>query len=141
MNWFHRLFNPHCPICIEENRIKLEQNNTCKTCDVLREENLFLKGQVQELQNHILHPSIPTEPIVNTEELKPITNYRKPFSVIRQELEAADKLKAKELNERIIKEQAAKPDTSSPIVNDEGKIDPKLVEQELNNIDQEINNG
>lgn len=121
MKWIHRLFNPHCPHCIQEDD---------------REIN-FLRQQIKDLQNYILHPSVPIEPIVNTDDLKPLQSSRKPFSIIRNELEQADRLKAKQLDEQILANAAAKADVS-PIVNDEGKVDPKLVEKELEAMNQEI---
>lgn len=146
MNWIHRLFNPHCPTCMEEDRIKLEleqeryhRDNECDSCKSLSSENAFLREQVRELQDHILHPSIPNEPIVADDTLKPVTNYRKPFSAIRKELEQADKLKAKVRDEQLIKE-AAKPDIN-PITDDEGKVDPAKIIAELESMDKEIRNA
>lgn len=144
MKWIHRLFNPHCPVCIEEDRIRLEvelekytSDNTCNTCESLKSENTFLRQQVKDLQDHILHPSIPSEPVINTDELKAIRPLHKPFSIIRSELETADRLKAKQIDEQL-KQQAAKSDVISSIVNDEGKIDSNLVEKELENMNREI---
>lgn len=144
MKWIHCLFNPHCLICSEEDRIRLEVelekkhiDNSCFTCEVLKNENVFLKQQVKDLQDHILHPSIPVEPTINTDELKPLNPLRESFSVIRSRLEKEDRLKAKQMDEQLLANKAAKIDPS-PIVNDEGKVDINLVEKELENMNKEI---
>lgn len=155
INFFHRLFNPHCPDCIYEIQRQFERdtllkadelskeieltefNLKCNTCESLKSENVFLRQQVKDLQDHILHPSVPIEPTINTDDLKPIHAVREPFSIIRSRLEQADRQKAKLIDEQLLATAAAKVD-SSPIVNDEGKVDSKLVEQELANMNQEL---
>ncbi len=137
MNWFHRLLNPHCQHCIELDEDNFQKSKFCNTCESLKNENAFLRDQVKTLMDSILHPSVPIEAVVNTEDIKPLNNPRKPFSVIRNVLESADRLKAKQRDEQLLK-VAAKPD--SAITNDEGKVDINKVAEELNNIDKEIAN-
>lgn len=139
INWFHRLFNPHCLHCIELDEDKFQKSLYCQSCESLKNENAYLREQNKLLLDKIVNPTIPSEPVINTDDLQPIQPMRKPFSVIRNELERADRLKAKEIDDRL-KQQIAKPDTS-PITNDEGVVDISKVTKELENIDKEIANG
>lgn len=137
--WWHHITRPHCEQCVIENEDNFQKSLYCNSCESLKSENNFLREQNRILLDKLVNPSVPSEPIVNDETLKPLTNYRKPFSVIRQELEKADKLEAARRDKEILEKVAAKPDTTvSPIVDEDGKIDPKKVEAELENLDKEI---
>lgn len=137
INFIHRLLHPHCVECIIEAKEKFEELTYCNTCESLKNENVFLRQQIKDLQDHILHPSIPIESNINIDELKPIQPLRKPFSVIRNELEQADRQKAKQIDEQLLKNAAAKVDPN-PIVDSEGKVDINLVNKELEQMNQEI---
>ena len=91
-NWFHRLFNPHCPHCYEE---QLERSH-CNTCQVLQLELASVKQERDKLLQRILNP--PTESTMSKDdidELKPILPKAIPWNVRRQMLEAEDREKAR----------------------------------------------
>ena len=139
MNWIHRLFNPHCIHCIEQEEDKFQKSTFCSSCESLKNENNFLRQQNKLLLDKIINPNVSIEPTINTDDLKPLKSY-KPFSVIRNELETKDRELARVRDEQLIKNKAAKPDPS-PIANDEGKVDIDLVNKELETMNQEIKHG
>jgi hypothetical protein len=140
INWFHKLFNPHCIHCIELDEDKFQKSLFCNSCESLKSENVFLREQNKQLLDKLINPIQSIEKETNTDDLKPIYPVREPFSVIRNRLEREDRELAKQKDIQLIK-NAAKSDNGSSITNDEGKIDLIKVREELANIDKEIMNG
>jgi hypothetical protein len=123
-NFFHRLFNPHCPHCIEE----AERNKKCDTCDVLRVQLELANVQNQQLLDRL---TAKPEQVVSGPPAPISRPMHVPWSVRRQMLEQADKEKARAMT------QAAKPDTESETVT----IQPKNLEElekELGVVDGEV---
>lgn len=89
-NFFHKLFNPHCPHCIDEAR----ENRICGSCEILQLENERLRHEVQVLLDRILERPI-VEPIIKQENLKPIMPQHIPFRVRKQMLESESREQAK----------------------------------------------
>jgi len=93
MNFFHRLFNPHCPDCIEQAR----ELNHCNSCEILQLEITKLRIDNNKLLDVILNknnsPSLP----INIEDMKPIQSKHIPWAVKRQQLEADDRRIAERL--------------------------------------------
>lgn len=91
--FFHHLFNPHCPDCIEEKK--------CSSCDVLRamlESANYEKAQLlQTILNFGKPPEVVSSPV---EDFKPIPSQRMPWNVRRQLLEQEDRAKAKILRDK-----------------------------------------
>ena len=85
INWFHKLFNPHCPDCITE--------RVCNTCEVLRHELEIIRLERDKLLSKLIDK--PIEPVVEHTEVKPIMPHAIPWKVRRQMLEAEDREKAK----------------------------------------------
>lgn len=104
-NFIHRLFNPHCPFCAEQDRLEREQrleDEACPSCETLRtqleasnyEKSLLIKALTEK----------PTEPATNREDIQPIKPRMIPWHVRRQMLEKDDRAKAASMK------NAAKPD-------------------------------
>lgn len=91
-NWIHRLLNPHCPHCIEED----ERNMVCPTCEVLKQQLDVANTECHNLLNRLTAKPEP-EPI---KEPPQVTMPRSiPWSVRRQMLEAEDRERARLMRE------------------------------------------
>lgn len=55
INFFHKLFNPHCEHCAEERR----EAKYCSSCDTLRRQLELKTYECEELLNRLLNPPIP----------------------------------------------------------------------------------
>jgi len=87
-NWFHKLFNPHCPSCIEQKH----EDSICQSCETLKmmlEQSNYEKKQ---LLDKLLNPVLPVNPTLV--EYEPIQPKNIPWTVRRQMLEAEDRKKA-----------------------------------------------
>lgn len=84
INFFHRLFNPHCPECQEE--------NSCKSCETLRMQLDTVNRINKELIDHLF----PMKP--ESDELGSVPEMIKPklipWKVKQQMLESEDRRKA-----------------------------------------------
>ncbi len=96
VKFFHELRNPHCPHCLEVERIKREDakdNKVCQSCEALKLELARSHDLVSSLVENVTR-----KPDVIVQETKavPITrpNSTVPWSVRRQLLETEDKAKA-----------------------------------------------
>lgn len=91
-NFFHRLFNPHCPHCIEE----YERDLVCPSCEILKQQL-----ELMTLQNNKLLDRITEKPQPEAVREPPqITMPRNiPWGVRRQMLEAEDREKARLMRE------------------------------------------
>jgi len=103
VNFFHRLFNPHCEHCIEEAR----ELKHCDSCDILKMQLALKTDECNKLMDRLLNP--PTQEPVN----EPLVNVTRPnptryttWAVRKQMLEQEDKKKAELLR------QAPKPSSS-----------------------------
>ena len=102
--WFHHLFNPHCPDCAIE--------RTCRSCDDLRTLLAQERYDKQQLLNQLLLITNPTAPVIEPKEEKawqPIKPRHVSWSVKKEMLEAEDRAKAEILrkkNEEITKVQS-----------------------------------
>lgn len=91
-NYFHRLFNPHCPHCIEERKEEM----VCPSCEVLKEQLERANHENQRLLDKLLaepKAEVPQKPV---EISRPINI---PWNVRRQMLEAEDREKARILRD------------------------------------------
>lgn len=93
VNFFHHLFNPHCPECTVE--------RGCKNCETLRSLLDTEKFEKSQLLNTLLHKDQSSQPM-EVELPKPITSKHIPWNVRRQMLEAEDRETA-----RLLKKQQA----------------------------------
>ena len=117
-NWFHKLFNPHCPSCYENDK----DNKVCQSCETLKimlEQSNYEKKQ---LLDKLLNP-IQSEKSVPV-EYEPIQPKNIPWAVRRQMLEAEDRIKAKLMKDAPVPKSASL----------------EVLEKELG-ISEEINNG
>ena len=88
MNFWHKLFNPHCIHCHDE----LTESKICDNCEylkqqlsILQQERNLLLGQILDKPEPIQHNELVEQPInLNTSRFVP-------FAVKRQELEARDR--------------------------------------------------
>lgn len=93
MNWFHRLFNPHCPHCKEMD----DENKICNSCEhlkiMLEQSNIERKELLNKLLNKDNQSS---PPVMNDEPKEPQLMKRNiPWNVRRQMLEKEDREKAR----------------------------------------------
>jgi hypothetical protein len=100
INWIHKLLNPHCEHCKDEER----DEKVCNSCEILKEEVAHLRNE-----NRRLIDSITTKPEVEeirTQAPVPISPKRTvPWAVRKQMLEQEDRQKAR------ARANAARPDT------------------------------
>jgi hypothetical protein len=93
--FFHKLFNPHCPDCAEQER----ENRICASCETLKTENARLSNENLRLLEVLLRKAsgqdIESEGSTETLRPLPVTNKHIPWNVRRQMLEAEDKARAK----------------------------------------------
>lgn len=109
--------NPHCEHCIQLKREEMEQkeldreiNAICQSCENLKLQLGQANNLINKLVNNLIEPET-KEVIQDTKPQQVIQTHRKPFSVIRNELETASRLKAQEIAaSKKANESAAKPD-------------------------------
>ena len=87
-NWFHRLLNPHCPTCHEDD----ENSKVCNSCEVLRTQLDVTIRERDRLLSKLLDDTPKTSSQQPMEPTKPINI---PWNVRRQMLEAEDREKAR----------------------------------------------
>ena len=87
-NYFHKLFNPHCPHCKEE----LEYARVCLSCETLRAQLEISRIENKRLLDRILEKPQPEPVSVPMEPTRPVSV---PWNVRRQMLEAEDREKAR----------------------------------------------
>jgi len=92
-NWFHRLFNPHCPHCLDE----MKESKVCASCETLKEQLESITHEKNKLLDRLLAP-----PVVET-VVQPVREVTKPvnvpWTVRRQMLEKEDREKARLMRE------------------------------------------
>lgn len=88
-NFFHRLFNPHCSSCYENEK----DNKICQSCETLKTQLDISNFEKKQLLERLLNPIQPEKP--EPVEYEPIPNKNVPWNVRRQMLEAEDREKAK----------------------------------------------
>lgn len=91
IKFFHRLFNPHCDHCVEEDR----EDKICPTCEVYKSQlelnnhdKKLLLATIREISN----PVIEEKEFPHTEPIQPRTT---PWPVQRKILEREDRIAAK----------------------------------------------
>lgn len=92
INFFHKLFNPHCPDCVEDKR--------CQNCDTLRSLLESERFNNKQLLNAILEQHKPLEQEIRNETPMEIPNKALPWRIRQQMLEAEDRAKNKLIKER-----------------------------------------
>lgn len=95
INFFHKLFNPHCPDCRQEK----EESKICPTCDTLRQLLETEKFENKQLLDRLLF--VPSNPPVE-QNGEPIPIRQNPISlrVRREMLEKEDRAKAQVLQRK-----------------------------------------
>jgi len=97
IKFFHRLFNPHCPHCIEEAR----EGKVCQSCETLIKQLELANHEKKQLLSMI--QSITNPPKVEVREVpsvEPIPPRNIPWAVRKQTLEAEDRARAKLMREK-----------------------------------------
>lgn len=84
-NFFHRLFNPHCPDC--------RADAICESCETLRIEIARLRDENSKLLDRILEK--PEKVEIRAAAPAMINRPNVPWNVRRQMLEAEDRERAK----------------------------------------------
>lgn len=90
MNFFHRLFNPHCPDC--------RADRICESCETLRIEIARLRDENEKLLDRILEKP----EVAEIRKAAPVMQQMPknvPWNVRRQMLEAEDRERAKILRQ------------------------------------------
>lgn len=93
INFFHKLFNPHCVHCREQEQEQL----VCPSCETLKEQLALANAEKKQLLDYVLLPdpnTIHHSPEKDDDELKPIQPKVVPWRVRRQMLEDEDRKKA-----------------------------------------------
>lgn len=102
MKWLHKLLNPHCEHCLDEER----EARICMSCEQLQAENARLIRQNEILLARVMERPESTTERTNAPEPAPVLKPRMPWAVKRQILEKEDRETAKKMKE------AAKPDNA-----------------------------
>lgn len=89
INFFHHLFNPHCPNCIEE-----KQCQNCETLRQLLDQERYEKSRLLDQIIELTKPIIVNEVREKSEEPKPLQSHI-PWKVRRAILEQEDRVKAR----------------------------------------------
>lgn len=111
-NFFHRLFNPHCPECRDE----LRESKVSEVEEALKRENARMQEMIDRLFDRLLE-----KPEVVVDERKPASTVKPshiPWRIRQQMLENEDREKAR-------------------LLRDAPKPDPKTVE-EIKNLEVEL---
>lgn len=122
LNFFHHLFNPHCPDCKEES----QESKICNSCEILRTELATVRFENQQLLDKIFELVSP-KPIEQTHEMvnpQPI-NSSMSFRVRRQMLEAEDRAKAEVIRKSKLEAVEANKTTE--------QLEEELLNGEVNN--------
>lgn len=93
LNFFHKLFNPHCPHCAEQK----QEDKVCSSCETLKEQLAVANAEKKQLLDYVLMPdpnTIHHSPEKDDDELQPIQPKVVPWRVRRQMLEDEDRKKA-----------------------------------------------
>lgn len=114
-NWIHRLFNPHCPECILEDK----DSKVCVSCEILKQQLSISNQEKFMLLNKLTHRDDEQVKIVvpPSDEMGVKLPRRVPWAVQRQMLEAEDREKAKLIN------KAPKPKTDTNVEELEKELD------------------
>ena len=131
IKFFHKLFNPHCADCRDED----ESSKICSSCEVLRQQLAIANIEKKQLLESILADKVVTEytpKVMIPEELKSKTI---PWRVRQQMLESDDREKAKLMRKK--EEEAAELRKNIPVQSTE------QLEKELGIVDteKELKNG
>ena len=104
INFFHRLFNPHCEHCKEEQ----QENRVCSSCETLREQLRIANHTNEQLISRLLE-----KPTVEATQQRAPQMASKPtmvpWNVRRQMLEQEDRAKA------VAMKNAAQPNPEGPV--------------------------
>lgn len=117
IKFFHELFHPHCPHCLQlemrkyeetivEKEIKeriFEEDKRCRSCESLERQLAVANEQIIKLTEKIVNPN-PIIPAQNEQQPKPIPRGNPAFHVIRSLKEAESRA------QWLANQQAAKPD-------------------------------
>lgn len=97
MMWLHRLLNPHCEHCREQER----EAKHCNNCDMWKQEVARLQIENDRLLERILNPPTKDETSKSTDinEFKPIVPRSIPWNERRKLLEQEDKNRAQLLKQ------------------------------------------
>jgi hypothetical protein len=111
MKWIHRLLNPHCEHCAAERKEQIElerlaridereeikDSTHCESCDTLRRQLEIRNHEYDLLLNRLLAKP---EPVVEDKTPVEVSRPRNiPWRVRQQELEAADRERARLLKD------------------------------------------
>ena len=99
ISWLHRLFNPHCEHCQEQDELL----NHCETCEVLKMELASVKQERNMLLSNILNPkqeATPEKAEDPDEPLKSLRPVHVPWRVKQQHMEAESRATARILAQR-----------------------------------------
>lgn len=92
INFFHKLFNPHCEHCIADAR----EAKHCNTCDILRMELARTQAENRILLDRILEkPSLVIDKAPSPELMPIMPKQHLSFTAKRQMLEENDRQSAK----------------------------------------------
>ena len=94
IKFFHKLFNPHCPDCMEAAR----ESKVCDSCEYLKMEVARLHRDNENLLDRLLNKPTKTETkiVEPTAQLRPINKgLTQSWNVRRQLLENEDRQTAK----------------------------------------------
>lgn len=98
-NFFHKLFNPHCPHCRE---IELE-DKVCNECEYLKIQISKLQNENEKLLNQLLNRnSVPQDRTVEPEENQVLKTGFIPWRAKRQQLEMEDRQRVEQLRQNLV---------------------------------------
>jgi hypothetical protein len=93
--FFHELFQPHCPHCLEER----QEDKHCESCETLKEQLSIANHERELLLQRILTPAPREADRIMAPEPQAVKPRTVPWNIRRQMLEQEDREKARILRE------------------------------------------
>jgi hypothetical protein len=113
-DFFHKLFHPHCEICLLAERERLEREEdakVCKSCESWKFELAKEREVSRKLLDSILTAQAANAIVETREPLggsEPISGGYIPWHIKKERLEAASRKQALELRDKVTTEQLEK---------------------------------
>jgi hypothetical protein len=116
IKFFHQLIQPHCPDCISQLEMEMEEKKYCSSCATLQMELATANKRIDDLLTKLTDKPFIAEVTAPAQPQQVIQTRHLPWSVQRQRLEAQSKLRAQELRQNnVAQERAAKPDSDNNV--------------------------
>lgn len=90
IQFFHHLFNPHCPDCARER----QESHICLSCETLKDQLARVNDEKKQLLDSILEANKPVVEQPRTDDKESIQSKFVPWRIRQATLEAEDRQRA-----------------------------------------------